>query len=300
MQSVIIFLTCSRDEDVRHHVVVLKVVSVFVCLFWFWVGIVSAENQPITASDLDQTTAQPVFLDGIAAIVNGEIITISELYRNVAWKKAVQFSAGPKDNGLSLIIDSLFEAIDQVLLLQEINQTQFLSVPKNVIDQTFKDYVDLFGSRQALEQVLEQSGFTMEEFYIYLWREATITRYGQQKFETRIQLRESEVIEYMQKNYQKYNIAVERLGELDHDDFAEMRIQAKKEMYQQQLKDMFQARMSDLRDKAEIKILYPDPELIPGDGLDQEEQSYKRTDDTAITGQSAEQVKANQEDNPHD
>jgi peptidyl-prolyl cis-trans isomerase SurA len=113
--------------------------------------------------------ADPQVIDGIAAVVNGDVITFSQ----------VQDVSGPREktlreqvNGQELIdkikearLAALSDLIDRQLILQEFKKKQF-NIPEYVIDDQVQNLIkdEFAGDRQAFVRTLNAQGYTMGKF----------------------------------------------------------------------------------------------------------------------------------------
>src|ERR1700737_5026529 len=113
--------------------------------------------------------ADPEVIDGVAAVVNGDVITFSQ----------VQEVSGPREKTLreqytgQELIDKIKEArlaalgdlIDRELILQEFKKKQF-NIPKYVIDDQVQNLIkdEFAGDRMAFVRTLNAQGYTMGKF----------------------------------------------------------------------------------------------------------------------------------------
>jgi parvulin-like peptidyl-prolyl isomerase len=113
--------------------------------------------------------AEPEVIDGVAAVVNGDVITFSQ----------VQEVSGPRERTLreqftgQELIDKIKEArlaalsdlIDRQLIVQEFKKKEY-SLPEYVVDDQIQEIIksDFAGDRQAFLRTLYAQGFTMNKF----------------------------------------------------------------------------------------------------------------------------------------
>jgi peptidyl-prolyl cis-trans isomerase SurA len=113
--------------------------------------------------------AEPEVIDGVAAVVNGDVITFSQ----------VQEVSGPRERTLreqftgQELIDKIKEArlaalndlIDRQLIVQEFKKKQF-SIPDYVVDDQIANIIkdDFAGDRQAFLRTLNAQGYTVNKF----------------------------------------------------------------------------------------------------------------------------------------
>jgi peptidyl-prolyl cis-trans isomerase SurA len=113
--------------------------------------------------------ADPEVIDGVAAVVNGDVITFSQ----------VQEVSGPRERTLreqytgQELIDQIKEArlaalndlVDRQLIVQEFKKKQY-SMPEYVVDDQIQNIIkdDFAGDRQAFLRTLNAQGYTMTRF----------------------------------------------------------------------------------------------------------------------------------------
>jgi len=113
--------------------------------------------------------AEPEVIDGVAAVVNGDVITFSQ----------VQEVSGPRERTLreqftgQELIDKIKEArlgalndlIDRQLIVQEFKKKQF-NIPEYVVDDQIANIIkdDFAGDRQAFLRTLNAQGYTVNKF----------------------------------------------------------------------------------------------------------------------------------------
>src|ERR1700730_16029100 len=113
--------------------------------------------------------ADPEVIDGVAAIVNGDVITFSQ----------VQEVSGPRERTLreqftgQELIDKIKEArlaalsdlIDRQLIVQEFKKKEY-SMPEYVVDDQIQNIIkdDFAGDRQAFLRTLNAQGYSMSKF----------------------------------------------------------------------------------------------------------------------------------------
>src|SRR3984893_5914256 len=113
--------------------------------------------------------AEPEVIDGVAAVVNGDVITFSQ----------VQEVSGPRERTLreqstgQELIDKIKEArlaalsdlIDRQLIVQEFKKKQY-SLPEYVVDDQVQNIIkeDFAGDRQDFLRTLNAQGYTLNKF----------------------------------------------------------------------------------------------------------------------------------------
>src|ERR1700722_17692278 len=113
--------------------------------------------------------ADPEVIDGVAAVVNGDVITFSQ----------VQEVSGPREKTLreqytgQELIDKIKEArllapndsIDRQLIVQEFKKKPF-TMPEYVVDDQIQNIIkdDFAGDRQAFLRTLNAQGYSLNKF----------------------------------------------------------------------------------------------------------------------------------------
>jgi peptidyl-prolyl cis-trans isomerase SurA len=113
--------------------------------------------------------ADPEVIDGVAAVVNGDVITFSQ----------VQDVSGPRERTLreqytgQELIDKIKEArlgalndlVDRQLIVQEFKKKEY-TMPEYVVDDQIQNIIkdDFAGDRQAFLRTLNAQGYTMNRF----------------------------------------------------------------------------------------------------------------------------------------
>ena len=118
---------------------------------------------------LAQTLPAAEVLDGVAAVVNGDVITFSQVREVVqARERALkaQYSGQELINKIKEArLGALKDLIDRQLILQEFKKKEF-NVPVRVIDERIAQIIreDFGGDRQAFMRTLVAQGYTMTRF----------------------------------------------------------------------------------------------------------------------------------------
>lgn len=105
-------------------------------------------------------------LDGIAAVVNGDVITFSQVRELVGTRERAlkaQFTGQELVNKIKEArMGALKDLIDRALVLQEFKKKEF-NVPARVIDERIAQIIreDFGGDRQAFVRTLNAQGYTM-------------------------------------------------------------------------------------------------------------------------------------------
>lgn len=108
-------------------------------------------------------------LDGVAAVVNGDVITFSQVREVVSARERAlraQFSGQELVNKIKEArMGALKDLIDRQLILQEFKKKEF-NVPTRIIDERVQQVIreDFGGDRQAFLRTLQSQGYTVTRF----------------------------------------------------------------------------------------------------------------------------------------
>src|SRR5208283_3814693 len=118
---------------------------------------------------LQLSAAEPQVIDGVAAVVNGDVITFSQ----------VQELSSPRErtlreqyNGAELIdkikearLSALNDLIDRQLIVQEFKKKEY-TMPEYVVDDQIQSIIkeEFGGDRQAFLRTLIAQGYTLSRF----------------------------------------------------------------------------------------------------------------------------------------
>jgi peptidyl-prolyl cis-trans isomerase SurA len=120
------------------------------------------------ASALPLHAAEEV-INGIAAVVNGEVITYSQVREVVAAQERSASELYQGDELQKKVTEmrrkAVQELIDRALILQEFKKKEF-NIPEYVVDDTIQKIIrsDFGGDRAAFVKTLQAQGFTMARF----------------------------------------------------------------------------------------------------------------------------------------
>ena len=113
--------------------------------------------------------AEPEVIDGVAAVVNGDVITFSQVQEVSSPRER---TLREQSTGQELIekikearLAALNDLIDRQLILQEFKKKQF-TIPEYVIEDQVKNIIkdDFAGDRQAFLRTLNAQGYTVNKF----------------------------------------------------------------------------------------------------------------------------------------
>ena len=123
----------------------------------------------VTVRAQDQTDPQAQVINGIAAVVNGDVITFSQVQEIIAAqiKSAAQIYHGDELQEKVKVMrqQAIKDLIDRSLVLQEFHKKEF-TIPEYIIDDGVQRIIrqDFGGDRAAFVRTLQAQGFTMARF----------------------------------------------------------------------------------------------------------------------------------------
>ncbi len=141
---------------------------------------------------MSRTTALLLFLfcplnvlgevvDQVAALVEGEVITLSEVQQLVHYK-GWQISEKPVERR-NLYLTVLDQIIDQKLISREAQQTPGIQISQDDVDQQLQAYRRRFSSQDQFQDKLESMEMTESTLRDLIRRELTVWRFVQTRFE---------------------------------------------------------------------------------------------------------------------
>ncbi len=120
-------------------------------------------------------------VDQVAALVEGEVITLSEVQQLVQYK-GWQISEKP-DERRNLYLTVLDQIIDQKLISREAQQTPGIQISQDDVDQQLQAYRRRFSSQDEFQDKLESMEMTESTLRDLIRRELTVWRFVQTRFE---------------------------------------------------------------------------------------------------------------------
>lgn len=152
---------------------------------------------------LATTGAWAAVLDRIVAVVNDEVITLSEL-KGV---ESIMLKASPVlpgEEGLSTEETVLKNLIDKKIQLQKAKELG-IETSKATVDQTIESIIEKNGiSEEALRQKVMAEGITWAEYKKELGEQMTLTSLVNQEVRSRIVLLPEDLQRYYQENQQQF------------------------------------------------------------------------------------------------
>jgi peptidyl-prolyl cis-trans isomerase SurA len=152
------------------------------------------------AYSLRSTASASVVVDRVVAVVNGEIITMSDLQREEALKKA----DGKQDERLLLedMIDRKLEMAAAKRAGMDVTDKELADAIEDIMKRNSMD------SKQ-FEAALAKEGLTLEQYRIELREQMTLSRVLNKYVRSGVAVDEAEVRAYYEKNKKSYSMPEE-------------------------------------------------------------------------------------------
>jgi peptidyl-prolyl cis-trans isomerase SurA len=153
-------------------------------------------------------------LNGIAAVVNSDVITYTEVQELVGTreKSLAETYKGQDlaDKIKDLRIAAVQLLIDNKLILQEFNKNKF-SIPDYVVDQRVQAQIkeQFGGDRAAFIRTLAAQGMTMEKFREMVRDDIIVTAMRQKSVEVNTIVSPEKIHDYYEKNIASYSSAAQ-------------------------------------------------------------------------------------------
>lgn len=138
-------------------------------------------------------------VDRVVAEVGDQVITLTDL----RWQIGLHNYPQPTTEAAfhHLYRDVLDQLINQILIARDIAKTPFVQVTDSQLDQFFGDYVKRFGSREDLEQRLQELGMTESDLRRILRRELAVNKFIDLRFEPFVIILPDDIEEYYRTEY---------------------------------------------------------------------------------------------------
>ena len=182
------------------------------------------------------SAAQAELVDRIAAVVNGHLITVSDL----AGYRTLFASDRSQDQAVDVLID-------RQLLIEEADRFAIDQPSPSAIDQRVQDTVTRLGGEAAFRQTLERVGWTSDVLRAWIAEDLRIADFLQQRIDFFVVVPPDEVSAY-------YDAHADEFASVTPDQAREAVI---RRLTQQRSDEKRRQFMSKLRDKAAIRVNPP-------------------------------------------
>jgi parvulin-like peptidyl-prolyl isomerase len=148
-------------------------------------------------------------LDGIAAIVNDDVITFSQVRELIGPEELAarqQFKGEELTEKIKEIrLRAINSLIDRQLILQEFNKNKF-SIPPHFVDDRVQTIIreEFGGDRAAFVRTLQAQGFSLDKFKTYEREKMIVSAMRSNNVKGDVIIPENRIKEYYQKNSEDY------------------------------------------------------------------------------------------------
>jgi peptidyl-prolyl cis-trans isomerase SurA len=157
----------------------------------------------------DQGGSQAQVINGIAAVVNGDVITFSQVQEIIVAqeKSATQIYHGDELQQKIKVMrqQAIKDLIDRSLILQEFHKKEF-TIPEYIVDDGVQRIIrqDFGGDRAAFVRTLQAQGFTMARFRQVQRDKIIVQAMRQAKTSENVIVSPVKIREYYEKNIASY------------------------------------------------------------------------------------------------
>ncbi len=157
-----------------------------------------------------QDNAEGELVDGVAAVVNNEVITFSQVREVVGARERMLRSMYQGKELIEKIQEArksaLDDLIDRQLILQEFKSME-MQIPDRVIDQRINQLIaeEFGGDRQAFLRTLQAQGFTLTKFRELERDKIIVSAMRQRNVPRNILISPQKIEEYYRANREKYS-----------------------------------------------------------------------------------------------
>ncbi len=144
-----------------------------------------------------------IILDRVAAVVNGEVITMSELEGSVkaeAKRRRVTSEAGLAELRRE-VIESL---IDRNLILSDLRKFNIVEVTSEEVDKALESVKAGFGSEEEFESALEEEDMTVDELREDLADQILVRKYVDRRIRFFVRVTLDDQREYYQEHIDEF------------------------------------------------------------------------------------------------
>ena len=161
-----------------------------------WVAIIVLIACWMAAGTRASAQSATVTVDGIAARIEGDIVTESQLNELAGFQKLVEGKAGSR-------ADLLRELTDQWIVNAEAQTARFGRPKAEDVTQAFNDLEKRFASPDAFQKAIVDAGLTEAAVRRQLELQIFLSRFLDYKFRPAAQVSESEIQEYYNGEFTK-------------------------------------------------------------------------------------------------
>ena len=178
------------------------------CLLLFPICALLAAEQP-ASRDRAKTKDATAVLDGMAAVVNGGVITFSQV-RDIVEQREKALRSQFKGQELiekikQVRLDALNDLIDRELILQEFRKNKF-AIPDYIVDEQVQGIIrnDFGGNRSAFMRTLEAQGYTLDKVRNNEREKIIVQAMSQRNAQSNLIIPPHKIDEYYHEHHDEY------------------------------------------------------------------------------------------------
>lgn len=135
-----------------------------------------------------------IIVDRVAAVVNGEVVTLSDL-RWLLYYRGLTEPQDP-DQRKSFFENLLQQLIEQKLIAAEAAQTPGIQISREQVDDRVKAYGDRFGSEEKFQDYLKETDISLADLQELIRRQLAVVSFVKVRFEPFIIILPDQIQEY--------------------------------------------------------------------------------------------------------
>lgn len=186
--------------------------------------------------------APAVMIDRIAAIVNEDVITQSEVYSSE--KLNLQFSGLPQNES------ALQQRIDFRLILQQLQNQPPVAVTKEEMDRAIQPYIESLGGQEKFSAFLGSIGMSQPDFEEEVRMELSVRKFVADRFRPFVNI----TLDDAQKYYDEVYVPVFEILRQQPPTFPESFEEIQIQMVEAQVQDRVKEWLAEIRKSANITI----------------------------------------------
>jgi len=153
-----------------------------------------AQIQPSQAPVTPSSTSDPQQIDGVAARIEDDIITESEVRELAAFQQLVDGKPKPRS-------EVLRELADQWLIRQEATTAKYGQPPPADVDRAYAEFVKQFPSTEAFEQRRADAALSEAAVWRMIQLQLYLARFIEYRFRPAAQVTDQQVADYYRDDF---------------------------------------------------------------------------------------------------
>ncbi|HLV01430.1 MAG TPA: hypothetical protein VKZ59_09195 [Acidobacteriota bacterium] len=138
-------------------------------------------------------------VDQVAAVIDQDVVTLSQLEWLIRYR-GFQVPDDPQERR-NFYLENLNRLLEQKLIAREAEQTPFIQITGQDIDEFIDRYRQRFESEEAFEANLNRMGMTLSDLRALVRRQIAVNRFVELRFEPFIIVLPNEIREYYEQQY---------------------------------------------------------------------------------------------------